>query len=176
MRSRPRAIRDIGPIPNIMRMLDPVRVTVESEPDPKEAMRKIAAAIHEFSRVQDQFNRKIWGQYGSLPGPHAPTHMGGNDNVSGQVLPSPVTTGQVGAIGDATKGFAPILHIHDTTALTAAITAAQAAIKALQTLTAAAVTPFFQDPPTGFFQGPPAFLAPSVIPLPDPPAAFFSGV
>jgi hypothetical protein len=157
-------------------MLETIQQAVEGEPDPKEVLRKIGSALSEFSRVQDQFNRRIQGQYGSLPGPHAPTHMGGSDNTSGTVIPAPVTIGAIGALGDPTQGSAPIKHIHDTTALSAAITAAQKAITALQTLTAAVPTPFFQDPPTGFFQSPPAFLVPSVVPLPDPPAAFFSGV
>jgi hypothetical protein len=157
-------------------MLDQAFDIINQEPDPKEAVRKLAWALREFARVQDTFNRAIRSQYGSLPGPHAPTHMGGTDSTSGTILPNPITLGAIGALGDPTQGSAPIKHIHDTTALTAAITAAQKAITALQTLTAAAITPFFQDPPTGFFQGPPAFLVPSVVPLPDPSTPFFSGV
>jgi hypothetical protein len=159
-------------------MLETIQQAVEGEPDPKEVLRKIGSALSEFSRVQDQFNRRIQGQYGSLPGPHAPTHMGGSDNVSGTVLPSPVTTGQIGATGDATKGFAPILHIHDTTALSASIASDKSAIAALQALTnlLAAPPPFFQDPPGGFFAPPPPFVVPLTLPLPSQPAAFFSGV
>jgi hypothetical protein len=56
-------------------------------------------------------------RYEALPAPHAITHKGGDDDLTGTQDPSPIVPGDEGSIGDGTGGFAPIDHVHDATAL-----------------------------------------------------------
>jgi hypothetical protein len=69
-------------------------------------------ALRDVTRVQDEFNRRIWGQYSSLAPPHAPTHMGGDDSVSGSGLPAPVGPLEDAARGTPQLGFSPHDHVH----------------------------------------------------------------
>ena len=67
--------------------------------------------------ILEKFLSALQDRYEALPQKHASTHMGGDDSVSGSLLPSPIVPGEEGEVGDATDGFAPIQHVHDTTAL-----------------------------------------------------------
>ena len=69
-----------------------------------------------FATIQRVLQALLDG-YSGRPAPHASTHKGGSDDVAGTTEPSAITPGMSGAIGDATAGFAPIGHIHDTTDL-----------------------------------------------------------
>jgi len=77
-----------------------------------EAAKTMLSTLRDQARVQDEFNRRIWGQYAALAPPHAPTHMGGNDTVSGNGLPSPVGPTSVARRGTPQLGFSPHDHIH----------------------------------------------------------------
>lgn len=65
----------------------------------------------------ERFLNALVDRYEALPAPHASTHMGRDDDITGSILPSPIVPGEEGDIGDGKEGFAPIFHVHDTTAL-----------------------------------------------------------
>jgi len=67
--------------------------------------------------TQHELNKRLWDRYNSAPRAHAVTHMGGDDSVETQDLPSAITLGAEGDIGDSTRGYATGGHVHATDAL-----------------------------------------------------------
>lgn len=108
--------RQPGGLPNILGKLAPARSAVSSLPESplRGAILSIVNTLEATFRVQHELNRRLWDGYDSLPGKHAPTHMGGNDSVSGTQLPSPITFFETGARGTPASGYAPIDHKHPT--------------------------------------------------------------
>lgn len=75
---------------------------------PKLSFPPLAEEIYALNRFLKRIGEVTLG----LPTPHADTHMGGDDDISGGQLPSTITLGSDGAIGDGDLGFAPINHDH----------------------------------------------------------------
>lgn len=80
-------------------------------------MRFVIEALMAMAATQRELDKRLFDRYLSYPHPHAETHMGGDDSVESRDLPSAITIGAEGEIGDPTRGYATGGHIHDTTAL-----------------------------------------------------------
>lgn len=75
--------------------------------------KKAPAYLLEVAKRQDELNRYLWMQVqNSLPRKHAPTHLGGNDNLVSANTPTTVTVGALGSPGTPQGGVAAANHEH----------------------------------------------------------------
>jgi hypothetical protein len=113
-RTYPVGERSIGNLPNLTRMIDKTVTALQQNLQPQQANALVASVLRDMAKVQDEFNRRVWAQYGSLGPPHGPTHTGGNDNIMYDDLPEPVgPPGTDAQVGTATLGASPGDHVHE---------------------------------------------------------------
>lgn len=110
-------VRPPGNLPNVYARLEAARGLL-SNPDLDASTRSVVEALMSLASTQHELNKRLWDRYLGSPAPHAFAHMGGDDSVEGRQLPSAITFGAAGAIGDPILGYSPISHIHDSSGIT----------------------------------------------------------
>lgn len=105
-----KGVRTPGPVPNIVSHARTAREAVERLPASiREAMLAVLTPLLAVAKEQDTFNRRQRARYGSLPSPHADSHLpsGGDPLATG----TPVSVTTTNSEGSA-ESFARSDHIH----------------------------------------------------------------
>lgn len=110
--------RGIGTLPTLMVSVQRARAALSSVPMvQRKPFDELCQAFEDIARQQEEFNKRVWDSRESLPATHGDTHLGGNDSIVGQGLPSAITIGASGNRGTPQNGLAPHNHVHDSTSL-----------------------------------------------------------
>lgn len=114
--TEPRGLRPPGNLPNVLSKLEECRQTLNAAPKGLQPQfHAVLTALENLARVQDDFNRREWDRYNSLPAKHGKTHMGGSDNIWNNDTPSEVALNGEGDPGNGREGFSAHDHVHALT-------------------------------------------------------------
>ena len=103
--------RNPGYLPNVLARVEKTRRLL-GELDADDNARVLAEGVIALATTQHELNKRLWEGAKGFAEPHALTHMGADDSVSGLGIPEPIEVGDAGALGDPTGGFAPLDHEH----------------------------------------------------------------
>jgi hypothetical protein len=110
----PLGVRNPGALPNVLARVEGLRASL-GDKDLDEGVRIAIDGILRFAQTQHELNKRLWESKKGNTEHHAETHKGADDNLSGLIIPSTIEVGDVGSIGSAYLGYAPINHEHPVT-------------------------------------------------------------
>lgn len=105
-----KGVRTPGPVPNIVSHARTAREAVERLPASiREAMLTVLSPLLALAKEQDTFNRRSRARYGSLPAPHADSHLPAGVDPLATGTPVSVTTTNSEGVAES---FARSDHVH----------------------------------------------------------------
>jgi len=107
----PVGVRDPGYLPNVLARVEAARRLLRKS-DLDESTRVIIEGVLALATTQHELNKRLWEGSKGFAEPHADTHKGADDSVSGVGIPEPIEAGDVGALGSPGGGYAPLDHEH----------------------------------------------------------------